>query len=152
MKAIATPGQALTFIRKRGVILESARIARVPNLADVVIGKRRSGSWWGHERGKHFFWLTRSLRTSPDVLVCRLVAGKITYVHKRLWPDLARLAPAIGAARLAAIREVHLASGAHRVTRTPFRRWAGRPVFAAAARLTAEAARRRLAAAGVDLT
>lgn len=67
----------------------------------------------GHARGKEFFSLTRRVRRDSDVLVCRLVDDKITYVHRRLWPALLRLAPALGARRLAAIREVHTDTGAH---------------------------------------
>lgn len=42
-----------------------------------------------------------------------LVEGKITYVHRRLWPALIRLAAESGRDRLTAIREVHTASGKH---------------------------------------
>src|ERR1700756_1855901 len=72
-----------------------------------------AGGWWGHARGKEIFWLTRAVRDSPDVLVCRLVTGKVTYVHRRLWPALVRLARAFAQSDLAALREVHTASGAH---------------------------------------
>jgi hypothetical protein len=36
------------------------------------------GSWWGHAKGHEIFWLTRAVRDSGDVLVCRLVGGKVT--------------------------------------------------------------------------
>jgi hypothetical protein len=46
-----------------------------------------------------FIWLNwrgapapRASFAAADVLVCRLVAGKITYVHRRLWPAVHRLA------------------------------------------------------------
>jgi len=131
-----TEGEALGFIKKHGVVLEAAR-GPVPNLGDVVLGTPRRGSWWGHPRGKAFFWLTRRIRAHNDVLVCHLLRGKITYVHRRLWPALARVVRHIGAARLAAISEVHTETGAHRTTRTAFRRWAGPGVFANAGKLSA---------------
>lgn len=128
-------------------MLESARHRAVANLADQVLGHRRDGSWWGHARGKEFFRLTRQVRSDPDVLVCSVVAGKVTYVHRRLWPALVRLASAVGAARLAAIREVHTKTGAHRVYRTPFRSWVPAWVYARAANLTLKEARAQLGAA-----
>jgi len=86
-----TRRSALSFVKRNGIVLESAR-GPVPNLAEAVVGGRIRGSWWGHARGKEIFWLTRAVRDSADVLVCRLVGRKITYVHRRLWPALVRLA------------------------------------------------------------
>jgi hypothetical protein len=84
--------------------------------------------------------LSRAIRRSPDVLVCRLVDGKITYVHRRLWPALARLAPRFSKTRLAAVTEVHTALGMHEVHVTPFSKWVPKNVRAAANRLTEQAA------------
>jgi hypothetical protein len=144
-----TQDQALRSIKKHGVVLESARDLAVPNLADEVLGKVRHGSWWGHPRGKKFFALTRQIRSHRDVLVCRLVGGKITYVHRRLWPALARLASKFASARLEAIREVHTEAGTHRVQLTPFNKWIERDVRAKAARLTLAKARAQLASVAV---
>jgi len=139
-----TPRQALRFIAKHGVVLEAAR-GPVPSLLEAALGRRPRGSWWGDRRGKEFFWLTRAVRASRDVLVCRLVAGKVTYVHRRLWPALVRLERRFGQAALQAVHEVHTASGAHRVTLTPFRKRVSRRVLTAGAKLTAQ---RALAALG----
>src|SRR3989475_7011902 len=89
-RAPVTPRQALRFIAQHGVVLEAAR-GPVPSLLEAALGGRPRGSWWGHPRGKEFFWLTRAVRASREVLVCRLVSGKVTYVHRRLWPALAQL-------------------------------------------------------------
>ena len=117
-----TSDEAIDFVKQHGVVLESAR-GPVPNLADTVAGTAIRGSWWGHPRGEDIFALTKVLRSCTDVLVCRLVNGKITYVHRRLWPALARLADQLDADRLAAVREVHTAQGKHRVETTPFEQW-----------------------------
>lgn len=130
-----TEDGALRFIQEHGIVLEAAH-GPVPSLVDVVLGKSRRGSWWAHPRSNAFFLLTRQIRARKDVLVCRLVDGKITYVHRRVWPALARLVGEIAAARLAAIREVHTETGAHRVTRTSFRKWVTSDVLAEAASLS----------------
>jgi hypothetical protein len=63
------------------------------------------------------------VRDSEQILVCRLVEGKITYVHRRMWLALVRLAGRFDKKALAAIREEHSASGAHRVATLPFSMW-----------------------------
>ena len=79
-----TADEAIEFVKEHGVVLEAAR-GPVPSLVEAIIGASVRGSWWGHHRAHEIFQLTRAMRSSPDVLVCRLVDGKITYVHRRLW-------------------------------------------------------------------
>ena len=130
-----TTDEALEFVRQHGVVLESAR-GPVPSLAATVVGGPLEGNWWGHPRGHQIFGLTRALRDSADVLVCRLVDGKITYVHRRLWSALARLADQLDADRLAVVREVHTAQGKHRVDVVAFDAWLPADVRLAAKRLS----------------
>jgi hypothetical protein len=130
--------QALQLIAEHGVVLEAAR-GPVPSLARLALGDLKR-SWWAHPRGKEFFRLTRALRSAPELLVCRLVSGKVTYVHERLWPALARLAVQLGPAAIAAIREVHTPSGRHRLEVTPFHQWAAPSILEAARELSEEQA------------
>jgi hypothetical protein len=127
---------ALAFVKRHGIVLEGAR-GPVPNLAEAVAGRRIRGSWWGHARGKEIFWLTRAVRDSSDVLVCRLVGRRVTYVHRRLWPALVRLAREFARSDLAALREVHTARGEHELRTVPFPRWVPADVKRAARRLKA---------------
>ena len=53
----------------------------------------------------------------------RLVDGKITYVHRRLWPAIVRLAQFLDKNGIAALREAHSSSGAHQVRTIPFPLW-----------------------------
>ena len=117
-----TSRAALAFIRRHGVVLEGGR-GPVPNLAEVVAGAPIRGSWWGHAKGQAIFRLTRAVRDSDDVLVCRLISHKITYVHRRLWPALVRLADAFARDDLAALREIHTSGGKHELRVVPFPRW-----------------------------
>jgi len=104
-------------------MLESAR-GPVPNLVEAVAGERIRGSWWSHAKGREIFWLTRAVRDSGDVLVCRIVGHKITYVHRSVWPALVRLAGLFAPGDLAALREVHTKEGQHELQLVPFPRWA----------------------------
>jgi hypothetical protein len=117
-----TPKEALAFVEHHGVVLEAAR-GPVPSLAEAVAGGRIRGSWWGHPKGKEIFRLARTLSDSPEVLVCKLVEGKVTYVHRRLWPALVKLAGRFSRDQLARVREEHTSSGAHRSRREPFPDW-----------------------------
>jgi hypothetical protein len=117
-----TPEEALAFVERVGVALEAAR-GPVPSLAETIVGKPLRGSYWGHPKGNNIFLCTRAVRNSADVLICRLVGGKVTYVHRRLWPALVRLAARINAERLAAIHETHSASGKHQMETIPFPKW-----------------------------
>ena len=139
-----TPKQALTFVKTHGVVLESGRGA-VPSLVEAVAGELIRGSWWGHPKGRDIFRCSRDIRESADVLVCRLVGGKVTYVHRRLWPALVRLAERFDADRLAAIREVHTALGKHKVEIIAFPDWVPAEVMRAAKKLSAEEAAALLA-------
>lgn len=145
-----TSRTALKFVRRHGIVLESAHGA-VPTFADAVVGERIRGSWWAHPRSHHIFWMTRAIRESSQVVVCRLVNGKITYVHRRLWPALLRLGSELGRDRLAAIHERHTASGKHVVDLRAFPMWVPPSVARAAKRLSLGAARAALAPAGDGL-
>jgi hypothetical protein len=138
------PRAALAFVSRHGIVLEAAH-GSVPTLSDAVAGERVPGAWWGHRAGREIFGATRAVRAHPDVLVCRIAGGKITYVHRRLWPALVRLAPSFPRDRLAAIREIHTPGGAHRVDLTPFPQWVTAAVRAAAAEMNVEDAERALA-------
>jgi hypothetical protein len=134
-----TPHQAVAFVRKHGVVLEAAS-GPVPCLAQAVAGAPIRGNWWAHPRSHEIFALTRAVRDSTDVLVCRLVDGKITYVHRRLWAPLVRVARRFPRKRLAQVHETHTASGRHVTNEVAFPTWVPGDVSAEAARLSEEEA------------
>ena len=138
-EASHTSMEPIEFVQRHGVVLEGAR-GPVPNLAEFIAGRPIEGSWWGHPKGREIFWATRQVRDSPSVLVCRLIDGKITYIHRRLWPALVRLASALEKERLAAIREEHTAAGTHRVRTTPYPRWVPTIIRASARHLSTQKA------------
>jgi len=73
-----TPAQALSFVERHGIVLEAARHATVANLAETIAGEAIRGSGWSHPRSRELFTITRAVRDASDVLVCRLVDGKIS--------------------------------------------------------------------------
>lgn len=139
-----TAKQALAFVRRHGIVLQAAR-GPVPSLAEAVVGGRIRGSWWAHPKGHDIFRAAQAVCESPDVLVCKLIDGKITYVHRRVWPALVKLAPRFKRAQLAKMWDEHTASGAHQSRRLAFPRWVPADVIVAAQHLMDEDAERCLA-------
>jgi hypothetical protein len=69
--------------------------ANLANVCALVAGAPVRGSWWAHRRSHEIFGVTCELAEHPDVLVNKLISGKITYLHRALWPAFL----AIGRAR-----------------------------------------------------
>ena len=134
-----TSRQALAFIRQHGVVLESAngpvprlpkpsresRFAAIGGLIRMAVRSSRS-----RERSA-----TATTSSSAD-----LIKGKVTFVHRRNWPALVRLAGRLPSADLSRVSEVHTSSGRHVVKQVPFPDWVPLSVRAAARRLSEEAA------------
>ncbi len=137
--------QAAAFVRKHGVVLESAA-GPVPSLAIAIAGGPIRGSWWSHPRSHEIFELTQAIRRRDDVLVCRLVNGKVTFVHRRLWPALVSAAKRFPRKHLVQVHEVHTASGRHVAKEVPFPKWVPVQVTAEASCLLEANALRKLGA------
>jgi hypothetical protein len=139
-----TDKQALAFVKRHGVVLQAAR-GPVPSLAEAIAGGRIRGSWWGHPQGRAIYRAAEAVASSPDVLVCKLVDGKITYVHRRLWPALVKLGARFRKPQLARVWDEHTPSGAHRSRREAFPRWVPADVAKEARTLSVAEAEKTLA-------
>jgi hypothetical protein len=125
------------LMAEHGVLLQAAR-GPIPNLPELVVGAPVAGSWWAHPAHDEILRVLNEAMASGQVVRLRLVGGKVTLVHRRLWPALVRLASRLGAARLAAVGQEHTAGGRHRSTTTPFPNWVPDEVAREAAGLTEE--------------
>lgn len=67
-------------------MLESDAI--LPSVSSLVAGEPVRGSWWGHRRGQDIFRVSMELADHPDVTSAKLISGKVTWVHRALWPPL----------------------------------------------------------------
>ena len=114
--------QAMDFIRYHGVVLEAAKGAE-PSLAKKITGEVIKGSWWGHPKGHEIYQLTQKIHDSRAVLVCTLAQGKLTYIHRRLWPYFVRLVKQFPSHSLDKARQVHLPTGRHERQDIPFPEW-----------------------------
>lgn len=130
----------LAFVARHGVVLASAK-GLVPNVAEAIAGEPIRGSWWAHAKGHAIFAALNVIGDSPDVLTFRWLGDKITFAHRRVWPALVRLDTEIGRAKLAAVRQEHTPSGAHRNVVTAFPKWVPPDVATSARALSRDEAR-----------
>jgi len=136
-----SPHEAVDFVREHGIVLQAAH-GPVPSLAEAVAGERIRGSWWGHPQGRAIFHAAQVACESRDILVCKLIDGKITFVHRRLWPALVKLGSRFAKRQLAKTWNEHTATGAHRARRQPFPDWVPPDVRAEAQRMSVPQAER----------
>jgi len=80
---VLNAAQALDFIERHGVAAESVRRGAVPSLAETIVGEAIRGNWWSHPRAKEIFAITRAARDAPQILVCRIVDGKMMVMLNR---------------------------------------------------------------------
>lgn len=85
-KETAHLGLVMEALEEYGVLLESD--VKLPSVAGLVAGEPIRGSWWGHRMSHTIFGVSVKLSENPDVIVSKLVSGKVTWVHRRLWSAL----------------------------------------------------------------
>jgi len=86
---LRTPQDALELLR-RDRVLTLTPAGRLRSLVGEIAGDVR-GSWWGHPQGGLIYSIATALEDSPEVLGAKLVRGKVTFVHRALWPQLVRV-------------------------------------------------------------
>jgi hypothetical protein len=134
-----------SFVEEHGVVLASAR-GPVPSVAEAIAGEPIVGSWWSHPKAQVIFDALSSIDDDDDIRCFKLVDKKITFVHRRLWPALVKLAQAgvLDRTRVESVQQEHMPTGEHRNFTIPFPDWVPDDVTAAAANLELDEARRLL--------
>lgn len=84
---------ALQILRRFGVLLETD--AHLPSVASLIAGEPVSGSWWSHASAEKIYIALGEFADHRDVMFTKLLSGKVTLVHRKLWPEIL----AIGTAR-----------------------------------------------------
>lgn len=92
-----TPARDLQLVMRTltdvGLLLEND--GRLPSVGGLIAGEPIKGSWWGHSRSHDIFKVLGECADHKDVIFTKLVSGKVTLVHRNLWPEIF----AIGIAR-----------------------------------------------------
>ncbi len=81
-------------IEKYGVLLQHDPRRR--SATARVAGQAVPGAWWPHEKGALIYEVLNAL-DDDEVAYPKLLGGKVTLVHRRLWPALASAARTGGA-------------------------------------------------------
>jgi hypothetical protein len=55
------------------------------NVRSIVTKRNAKGSWWSDDKAQTIFQLCEMLEDHPDVLIMKLIHGKVTFVHRELW-------------------------------------------------------------------
>jgi hypothetical protein len=82
--------RVLDRLEELGLLLEQDR--ELPSVVALVTGAAPRSSWWSHPKGRLVFAVLSRLAEHEDVLFTKLLAGKVTLVHRRLWPSLLAVA------------------------------------------------------------
>src|SRR5215813_2017571 len=75
--------QILSELERLGLLLSWD--SSFPSVTQMVAGRPLRGSWWSHESAHTIFAVSEMLADHKDVLMTKLLAGKVTYVHRKLW-------------------------------------------------------------------
>jgi hypothetical protein len=58
------------------------------NAIQILTGEFPRGSWWSHPDAHRIYDILQDVEGHPDLLSTKLLAGKVTFVHRHLWPAL----------------------------------------------------------------
>lgn len=88
---VTNADMALAMLRERRLVT-LVPAGDVPSIVQAVCGGPVRGSWWAHPQGHLIYAIASALEDAPEVLAVKLIDGKVTFVHRSLWPALLRFA------------------------------------------------------------
>ena len=118
------------------LLLQDKSLASV---VGMIAGETLRGSWWSHAKAQEIFQCMERFR-DDEVVSTRLAGGKVTFVHRSLWPALLAVATCgepwqktsaktkgeLQKRLLMHGEEVHTESGRHELVLRPWSEWASR--------------------------
>lgn len=75
--------KVFSHLQEDGFLLLSD--ADLPSVSRLIAGEAVRGSWWSHKHGQTIFTVSEMLEDHRDVLIMKLISGKVTFVHRELW-------------------------------------------------------------------
>lgn len=86
----AATASVLAALVRAGLLLQQDKHAL--NVVTLVTGETLRTSWWSHPKAQLIFAVLSRLDEHADVLLSKLLGGKVTLVHRSLWPALLAVA------------------------------------------------------------
>jgi hypothetical protein len=68
--------------------------SEIPDVRQLITTKRSKGSWWADSAAHEIFAVNELLEDHPDVIITKLISGKVTFVHRKFWQELFAVASA----------------------------------------------------------
>ena len=68
--------------------------SEIPDVRELITDKRSKGSWWADSAAHEIFAVNELLEDHLDVIITKLISGKVTFVHRKLWRELFAVASA----------------------------------------------------------
>jgi hypothetical protein len=84
--------EILRALGDRGLLLTQDK--SLPNVVTLLTGQSLRNSWWSHPKARLIFAVLSDLAQHPDVLFTKLLCGKVTLLHRRLWSPFLAVASA----------------------------------------------------------
>jgi hypothetical protein len=85
-RPLADADAIITTLQSLGLLLLSD--PKRNNTIQILTGEFPKGSWWSHPQANQIYDVLQMVEQHPDVLLAKLIAGKVTLVHRNLWPAL----------------------------------------------------------------
>jgi hypothetical protein len=80
-------GQAVVAaVAETGVLLLSD--PKRKNAIQILTGEFPRGSWWSHPEANRIYHVLQRVENHRDLVSTKLLSGKVTFVHRTLWPAL----------------------------------------------------------------
>ena len=76
----------LKSLKEFGLLLETD--PKLLSVSGLVAAEPIRGSWWAHPRSHQIFAVLQQVADHKDVLITKLISGKVTFVYRKLWPDI----------------------------------------------------------------
>lgn len=84
--------RAFRQLEQVGLLLVSG--SEIPDVRGLVTNRPSKGSWWADPAAQQIFLINEKLEDHSDVMITKLVSGKVTFVHRQLWDYLFAVAAA----------------------------------------------------------
>ena len=78
--------KVLRAVEQNGLLMQAD--SELPSVVTLLAGGPVRGSWWGHPMGDAIHIVNTAIKEHPDIIATYLVLGKITFIHRRVWPAL----------------------------------------------------------------
>jgi hypothetical protein len=82
----------MRMLEANGFLLESD--PKLPSVCSLITGAPLRGSWWSHPLAQIIFEVNEQLEDHADILIAKLISRKVTFVHRKLWSELATIGSA----------------------------------------------------------